>query len=76
MSHKCENFTKAEEKRYEFVAELWEYILTWLKENHNITISAYNLGIEEGYGQNFRRMPTMWIQPNFLIIEQCGGMDI
>jgi len=70
-------FPIAEPKqRCEFVADLWEYILKWLKENHNITISAHNLGCEEGYGQSFRRMPQMWIQPDFLIIEQSGGMDV
>jgi hypothetical protein len=69
-------FTRAEEKRYYFVAELWEYILSWLNKEHNISITAKNLGCEEGYGQGFRRMPQMWIEPDFLIIEQDGGMDI
>jgi len=76
MSYNIDGFTKTDERRCEFVADLWEYILKWLKENHNITISAHNLGCEEGYGQSFRRMPQMWIQPDFLIIEQSGGMDV
>lgn len=76
MSYKSDNFTKSDEKRYEFVAELWGYTLSWLKTCHGISFYAKNLGIEEGYGQAFARMPQMWIQPNFIIIEQQGGMDV
>jgi bisphosphoglycerate-dependent phosphoglycerate mutase len=75
-SYNLKKLSYTDERRMEFVADLWEYILKWLKENHNITISAHNLGCEEGYGQSFRRMPQMWIQPDFLIIEQSGGMDV
>jgi hypothetical protein len=56
----------------EFISDLQDYILNWLKDSHDCCFYIEDYGP----GQRFNREPQFWLEKNYIIINQHGGMDI